>query len=70
MERKATLIKFNPLAINIISVNKEINKDNSCNTFDLEGEYNKKKEIKLPKKEKEDVILKDIEKGISRKHYE
>jgi len=62
--RKATLIKFNPLAANVISVNIEINKIIIAVT-DLEGNIIRKKEIKLPKKEKEDVILKDIEKGIS-----
>ena len=57
--RKATLIKFNPLAANVVSVNIEINKIIIALT-DLDGNIIRKREIGLFKKQKEDVILKEI----------
>ncbi|NMB96521.1 MAG: ROK family transcriptional regulator [Clostridiaceae bacterium] len=62
--RKAVLIKFNSLAANLISVNIEINKIAIAVT-DLDGNIVRKNEINLLKKEREDQILKEIEKGIS-----
>ena len=61
--RKAVLIRFNPSAANVISINIEINRITIALT-DLEGNIIRKNEINLLKQERDAEILKEIEKGI------
>jgi len=62
--RKAALIRFNPSAASIISINIEISRITMALT-DLDGNIISKNEVRLYKQETNDEVLKIIEKGVS-----